>query len=233
MRKLPQVAPPASLTTLRAQGATYDMVRSDSSLRRALWEQQGGRCAYCERGLRDPSRDDHHTKIEHFHPQSSSKWDSDCRSCSGAANHAKTTTTWRNLLLCCDGNESAGQDFTCDTSKADIDICSDFRNPKHWTQGDRLVDIDRSGFAKPRPGLPNAATTVIDDVLNLNAKALVEARMRVLSARRKAINQQRRLNHGRVANLDAQMAARLRRDAANSEYGSTLLSLADELAQSL
>jgi uncharacterized protein (TIGR02646 family) len=207
------------------------MVRSDSSLRRALWDQQGGRCAYCERRLRDPSRDDHRTKIEHSHPQSSSKWDSDCKSCSGASNHASTATTWRNLLLCCDGNELAGENFTCDTSKAGTDICSDFRNPKHWTQGDRLVEIDRSGFAKPRPGLPNAAATVIGSVLYLNAKALVEARMLVLSPRRKAINHQRRLHHGRRASLDSQIAAILRLDATTSEYGSTLLSLADELTQ--
>lgn len=228
MRSIPQRVAPSSLTTLRATGATYEMVRSDPSIRRVLWQQQGRRCAYCERILRDPDRDDHRTRIEHFHPQSSPKWNNQCRVGSGAVNTAKAPTTWSNLLLCCDGNELAGKDFTCDKSKGNTDICSDFRNPKIWHR-DRLVHIGRSGQAKPVEGLPADAATIIDVVLNLNSEELVAARKRVLDARRKSIVAQSERHHGLSASLRSQIADILRRDATTLEYGSTLLSLADEV----
>jgi uncharacterized protein (TIGR02646 family) len=228
MRRIPQNVVPPSLTTLRAQGATYEMVRSDPSVRRALWESQGKRCAYCERSLRDPARDDHRTRIEHFHPQAGVKWDEDCRRASGVSDNAHAPTTWSNLLLCCDGNELAGKDFTCDKSKADEDICSDFRNPKSW-HGQRLLHIDRFGHARPMDGLPIGATRIIEEVLNLNSKYVVDARKSVQNARRRYVQQQQVLRHGLTPRQRSQIAERFRKDAETSEYGSALLSLADDL----
>ena len=229
MLRIPHVDVPEVLTTLRAQGATFETISSDPTVRRALWEQQGQRCAYCERKLRDPARADHRTRIEHFHPQSSSTWNSDCKRMSGTPSRAKAPTTWSNLLLCCDGNEMAKTDFTCDKSKRNAEICGSFRNPKSWT-GDRLVNIDRSGRARPVQGLPADAISVIDVDLNLNANHLIAARKLVQSAHLRYLQTQKSRHNGLTASQRSQIASQFRARALLSEYGSTILSLADELA---
>jgi uncharacterized protein (TIGR02646 family) len=223
-------AAPPEFVRLRAARAAFSELSSEPSIRRALWEQQGRRCAYCERLLRDPSRDDHQTRIEHFHPQSSAQWNTDCKRASGAGTKAKAPTTWSNLLLCCDGNESVGKPFTCDKSKDDIEICADFRNPKLWSgHPDRLVNIDREGRAEPVVGLPARASHVVDDVLNLNAEHVVEARQRVATPRRQELKKWKARHQGLDDQQRAVLVERWRTRAETSPYGTALLSLADWL----
>jgi uncharacterized protein (TIGR02646 family) len=230
MLSIPLATPPAVLTTLQLQGASYKDVSSNGSVRQALWDQQNRRCAYCERTIRNPERIDHRTKIEHFHPQSGGAWNADCARASGATDESKAPTTWGNLLLCCDGNELARTERTCDTSKSNTDICSDIRNPKSW-HGASLVVIDNSGRAKPAAGLPPEASKVVNEVLNLNSPELVRARAGVLAARKKRIAHLKATRGGLTGHQRSEVVTALLRDAESTEYGSTLISLAERMAR--
>jgi hypothetical protein len=230
MQRITVTAPPRALVDAVHHSASFSEVSSDASLRRTLWEQQRGRCAYCERVLRDPSRDDHRTRIEHFHPQSSAEWTIDCSRESGASVAERAAIAWTNLLLCCDGNEAAGRDFTCDKLKGNRDICADFCNPHRWPGG-AVLAVKRDGRVTPSPGLPAAADRVVQDVLNLNAPALVHARRSVLDARRAAISRIRAKHGGLTPRVRRDIAEILRRDAETHEFGAALLSLADEMTR--
>jgi uncharacterized protein (TIGR02646 family) len=228
MRRIHAATPPPSHSTHRASNAAFDELSSDPAVRRALWNEQGGRCAYCERTLRDPARHDHQTRIEHFHPQSGRVWTADCSLCSGAVGNHDAPTKWTNLLLCCDGNQVAGSEFTCDKSKAATDICAEFRNPKIWTH-EQVVVVDRDGRARPSSGLPAGAEAVVDAVLNLNAKHLVAARRAVIGARLRKLERMRSTHHGLTAQQREKLAAGLRVEASTAEFASALLTVADGL----
>jgi len=228
MRRIHAAAPPPSHSTRRAAKAEFDELSSDPAIRRALWDEQSGRCAYCERTLRDPARPDHQTRIEHFHPQSGRVWTADCSLCSGAIDNHDASTRWTNLLLCCDGHQVAGSDFTCDKSKAATDICADFRNPKLWTH-EQVVVVDRGGRALPGTGLPTGAEAVVDVVLNLNARHLVAARKAVIAAQLRELGRMRAINGGLTVKQRAKFAARLRAEAETAEFASALLTVADVL----
>lgn len=221
---------PSEYAALRAARAPFSKFSSEPAIRHALWEQQGRKCAYCERLLRDPSRDDHQTRIEHFHPQSSTSWNADCKQASGADSAVKAPTTWSNLLLCCDGNESVGKPFTCDKLKDDSEICADFRNPKLWSgHPDRLVSIDREGRAEPVAGLPVGASRVIDEIMNLNAEHVRAARKSVTDPLLREYKAWTTLHHGMSGTQRLLLAERWRTRAATSPHGTALLSLADWL----
>lgn len=228
MRRITAGSPPAAFVFDRARGVAYGDLFSMKALRRQLWEQQGGRCAYCERRLKGWDRDDHDTKVEHFHPQHTVVWTSDCKTSSGATKHDKSATSWPNLLLCCDGAtpETEGRTIQhCDSRKGDIDVCSDFRSPRAWT-GDRLVDVKRSGRLQVVGGLPDRAQEVIDDVLNLNCTIFVEARKATIDAllRRLAPSFEQSISQR------AKVAEALRAQADNVEYATAYLTLADKFA---
>jgi uncharacterized protein (TIGR02646 family) len=231
MRRIVGGVPPKSFSRYRAARATYGELSADKDIRRALRDQQKGLCAYCERRLRDVERDDHRTRIEHFHPQAGTRWDADCQVCSGAGSQADSPTTWTNLLLCCDGNEHAGEDFTCDKLKNNTDICSEFRNPRVFA-GSALVVINAiDGTAQAAPGLPAGAGGVVDEVLNLNAKHLIDARLSLLQAIRRELMPKITMvrSEAQRKSARAQIAARARRDATESEYPSVYLAFADRL----
>lgn len=228
MLRIPRTSPPQTFVEYRASKADYSTVSSDLATRYALWEQQGARCAYCERRLRDPSKPNHRTRIEHFHPQSGQLWVSDCAHCSGASGTDDATTCWSNLLLCCDGNEAAGANFTCDKSKVNQHICEQFRNPKTW-HGEKLVVIDDLGIAQPAPGLPADANWVLDVVLNLNAAHLVRDRKEVIAARKRAMVVKKDLHNGLSEKRRHELGHRLRKASQTDEFATTLLSLADRV----
>ncbi|QDG64429.1 hypothetical protein [Pseudarthrobacter sp. NIBRBAC000502771] len=228
MKKIVSVPPPPIFAYYRAQRVEYSGLSSDSEIRKALWLEQGGRCGYCERRLADPSQPGHGTRIEHFHPQSSKSWESDCGHCSGAPDNNAAPTTWSNMLLCCNGNENVGGAYTCDKSKADQDICAKFRNPKRWHQ-EMLVIIDSNGNAIPATGLPVDAQDVIDKVLNLNADHLVTVRKEIISARRKLVKKVESKHRGLTTKMRLDMATAIREYADDREYTSTLLSFANRL----
>ena len=231
MRRIEPGQPPQSHRTRRALHETYPAFSSDPAIRKALWERQGGVCAYCERRLRNPDELDHRTRIEHFHPQHTTIWGGDCSRSSGATDQGDSTTHWHNLLLCCDGFESAGREFTCDKAKGNTDICAQFRNPTQWAPP-RLLDVGRDGRATPVDGLPSDAPTVINDVLRLNERHLVAVRKQLISSFVQRINVAKRRSRGLTSNQRADLATKLRSKAAEpgQEYPSTLLSMADRLA---
>ncbi|WP_144753253.1 hypothetical protein [Curtobacterium pusillum] len=229
MRKIEAHAEPAAMLTLRRQGATFGELTSESSIRRTLWEQQGRRCAYCERSLADPATPGHNTRIEHFHPQNGSDWTADCERGSHASADDQAPVAWGNLLLCCDGNERAGRDFTCDKAKGNLDVCGRFRNPRDWTVG-RLVNVAPDGRVAPLSGLPDGADGVLGRVLNLNADHLVVARKVVLAALKREISARAARRHGLSPQQRSAMADNLRRDAGIREFGACYLAVAARLA---
>ena len=119
------------------------------------------------------------SRIDHFHPQSITIDDPVCRSRLAGTAPTTSGTAWVNLLLCCDG----GAERTCDVGKRDTHICARFLNPKDVSQVvDRLLDVGNGGRVTARPLLPPGSQEVVDDVLRLNATALVSARSETLAA---------------------------------------------------
>lgn len=228
MRNIPSVPPPKKYGQLLAAKAGFSELSSEPAIRQALWDQQGGICAYCERKLLRPALPNHRTRIEHFHPQGGLAWTADCKLCSGARSDGDAPTTWTNLLLCCDGNEYVGKPYTCDKLKGNKDICVSFRNPKLWPGGN-LVIIERNGCAKAIPGLPPGADDVVRQVLNLNTPQLRDVRISILAARRKAYLKRRIRKQGMTKAERAGYAQKIRNEAVSAEYPSTLLSFAESI----
>ena len=186
MIKITAAAPPPIFGFYRANKATYAQLASDDALRKALFDEQGGLCAYCERKLAYAPNGPHSTRIEHFHPQNpaaASALDVQaCRSASGAPQLADSDTTWTNLLLCCNGQETQGSSFQhCDVTKRDTDICVAFRNPKTFP-APRLLEVLPNGRIVPLPGMPRGAARVADEVLMLNRKSLTTVRRQLYRA---------------------------------------------------
>ena len=88
------------------------------------------------------------------------------------------------LALACPGTVPHRPDgkteTTCDTSKAESDICAVFHNPKltHLVQ---LVDVERDGRIRPVPGMPAGSEKVINDILRLNASFLCDERRKTMA----------------------------------------------------
>lgn len=211
---------------------SYPGISTLPSVRERLYDEQGGRCAYCERRLtRTPPDAVTTTRIEHFHPQSGlgSAFTPSCSSASGAASGEQATVSWGNLLLSCSGIGFDGE--TCDRKKQARDVCADFRNPKRSPAAlESLVTIDKRGRAVPHP--PDASglrQTIIDDVFALNDSNLIRARLIVLTALRKQLADRRRVKRGLPPAERRALAARLRADAATAEYASVRLSVARSL----
>ncbi|MEG8036451.1 hypothetical protein QP157_14390 [Sphingomonas sp. LR61] len=221
---------PRKFTELRAARAPYSKFSSEPSIRRRLWEQQGGRCAYCERKLRRWDHVNHRTRIEHFHPQHGLVWTATCKGQSGASDHESAPTTWKNMLLCCNGQEHLAETdlHRCDKKKDNTDVCEDFRNPRDW-HGYRLVDVKRSGKAFAVSGLPHGAQNVIDSVININDPDLVKTRRNLWASLEKKVAH---LYQASVADRAA-VAAYLREQAKTAAFATTYLSLADRFDPSI
>lgn len=221
-------APPTIYAQLRNQKVDFAGLKSSKRIRRTLWDQQQGRCAYCERALRDPDRDDHQTKIEHFHPQNASEWTESCAYCSGATSTLDAQTTWKNLLLVCKGIPRAGGQTTCDTSKGNEDICARFRNPKMWEYA-VLATVKRSGRIDAAAGLPDGADDVINRVLNLNDEHLISARRSIIAAVGAEANKIKARHNGLTRADREKLVSKLKEQAQRLEFATTRLSLAERL----
>lgn len=209
---------------------------ANRDVRRHLFDEQNGRCAYCERAL---PKDLSNTVIEHFHPRnllggSMSNWASEC----GQRAHVPANG-WDlieiaigNLLLCCEGKSlRRGEGATCDASKANKHVCPDYYNPK-GIDAATLVRIDAEGTAHAvfYPGADSTrAQVMIDSVFSINVESLKEIRRRIYTERLSEFLRVKAATRGRVpaATLRARAAARLRDEARRSEFGSTLLGVAD------
>jgi len=222
------------MTGYRAARASYAQLSNDRDVRRALYAEQKHVCAYCERPLAKIHEADHRTRIEHFHPQSDIVGQTPaCVSQSGASDLSLAPTQWSNMLLCCDGNERAGRDYTCDKAKGSADICATFRNPKSVPAGQELlVTIERDGRALAALGMPPGAQQVIDGVLGLNNPHLVRARRERVRTIKAELFEQQRKHHGLSAGQKVAAAQRLRAQAAqpNFAYATVNLTIARQLS---
>lgn len=232
MRGIQAGAPPAAFVRERASGVTYANLHSTAEVRAALWGEQRGLCAYCERSLgkQDPAR--HRTKIEHFHPQNNTTGGPECTRNSGDSNLDTSPTSWTNMLLCCDGASGAAGVSTCDTSKHGTDICAEFRNPKDWPGDQAMLIVSRDGTVSAGPGLPEGADEVINKVLNLNANHLLKLRHERRSSWMRKYNKQKERSHGLTAKQKQEFAQKIRDAAATSDVPTALLSLADTISPS-
>lgn len=236
MRAIRKSAVPQALQMAISDGISYDGWGRDVSqeVREAIAADQYGLCCYCERTLR--MGDTHKTKIEHFHPRSADQWigrpqkewrASACSRESGARDHQVSKTAWSNLLLACSG---VGSEETCDTKKGGSDICADFPNPAQ-TSRSNLVVIQRGGVAAPANGMHSGSGRVINDVLNLNAHSLREARRAMMAEYYKEYNSKKSRAKGLSAVEKRKAAKRIRGKAAEhrQSFPSALVAVAREI----
>lgn len=153
MRYIRKGQPPAELVAYCRDAAdpTYKDAPK-AALRDALWAEQHGLCAYCTGPLRASS-----TRIEHWAPQSAAP---------------ARQLDYRNLLLCCDGNEACRQaaQTHCDVRKGSAPIALNPTQP----EVERQVTFGRKGVRAI--GLTPEIQQEIDAVLGLNVDALTVRR---------------------------------------------------------
>lgn len=235
-------APPVLIQVNRAVPAIHGLGRVayedltaavKNDIRAQLYVAQNGRCAYCEERI---SADSRSSKIEHFHPQNpQGPSTAACTDRTGLARAiiGRADVTWRNLLLCCLGNQGSSYAAqTCDTRKANVDICESSYNPR-YIPGTRssLVSVGNDGVATAvyHPDAQASAQLVIDNVLNLNLRRLKDNRSLLFSEYLDRFTQ-----HSRRAStaqprsqLREKFLDKIRQDiAGGAGYPSTLASIA-------
>ncbi len=239
MRRIAARTPPSEHARLRASGGTYEEMSGVAAVRQALYDEQGGICAYCEQLLSLPEAETgpgrkgrHKTKIEHFHPRHSKTSEDDaCLRESGEAQLQHADTAWSNMLLCCHGGlDGANVESHCDTRKDGADICARFRNPK-TTSVQRLATVEPDGRLVAASGMPHGAQDVIDGVLGLNNRGLVRGRHEFVRALRRRIAQKKQTHGPRWPTHRNGVADKLELEAQASrqEFPSVLLAAADRL----
>ncbi|MGO1398622.1 MAG: retron system putative HNH endonuclease [Brevibacterium yomogidense] len=237
MRRIAKLTPPDSYVELLAANRTltYEEIPTPvkDDVRRHLFREQNGLCAYCETRL-----DIAASKIEHFHPQSLPARDAgpSCTTRIDAANLDRASVAIGNLLLCCDGHEGEpARQTTCDTRKRNTHICDDAHNPKKLPDTvSSIIRVRGDGTASLEvfPASPEAAQTAYDDTLNLNERRLVQIRRLVfaeLIAQMNKLRARRRLAHSPAATWRTAVAQRLRAQATEVPYPSTYESVADHV----
>lgn len=236
MYRIPPIEQPRELARAVSDLATIGYPDLSGEAKQEIWgalfAAQNGRCAYCEvRLVRG------HTKIEHFHPQNSGKISDACVHRINTKRIDRADLAWGNLLLCCTGHEGAAPgEQTCDTRKGGVDICDRFYTPRNLPAGvEMLVRVEMSGRLTVTycPGDTESGQRVIDDVLNLNCRTLVDARMvafgRYQQALRKKMRHDASTHHGASrAAIRRKWAQWLRGKCSTvPHFATTVLSVAD------
>lgn len=247
----PNVTLPKSLTTaIYVAKETFNQhggkspyqhlsTEAKEELRQFLYLRQYGLCAYCECSLGDSETINRTTKIEHFHPQSSVKLTQDCLTRLDLKREQDTTLLINNLLLVCAGNKTKGSELHCDSSKADIDICSVFLNPNLNRSFDSLVHVNPlNGAICIRPGAHPGelceANTVLDDILHLNNDQLCEMRRKIAASLRGEIaklykREQLKGHYETRTSIRDKFVSNLRGRPIKKDYPSVHFSIADFL----
>lgn len=222
---------PPSFVQEVSSGTTFRNLSAEAreDIRAHLLSEQGNRCAYCERCLRE----NHKTVLEHFHPQNmTGTRGSQCIDRIGRTNPLRSDVNLGNILVSCDGHKQhSGSRLTCDASKGGEDICAKFFNPKHQ-RSTTLVSVHRSGHicAVHFPDSEELAQGVLDVTLNLNDRYLCAARERVTDAWRAQWRKEILKNNSKknvsMKFIRSEFAKKLRQSAFNAEFPSTLESIA-------
>ncbi len=246
MRRIATGGEPTALTDANRNSIRHDSwgAAITGPIRDALHTDQSGICVYCERTI--PLAKHQYVpvaKIEHFHPRADAAWAgkstrqwtrSACCTESAAGSHSASKTAWTNLLLACPGTVPHRPDgkteTTCDTSKAESDICAVFHNPKltHLVQ---LVDVERDGRIRPVPGMPAGSEKVINDILRLNAPFLCAERQKTMARLYREYKNAKDRHHGLTPKQKRRYASQIRRqaDQLGTEYPSSMLAVAKEI----
>lgn len=147
-------------------GTTFSDVKD--KIRRALYEEQHGLCAYCMRELR---LEDPQLRIEHFYPRESCK---------------DELISWKldygNLLLCCNGCADGGS-VTCDVCKGSTQLKT-IPNPAGHHGIEESVSYETDG----RILWQGKHIDDFDKTLNLNCRTLKYLRMTVWSAYKRRLH---------------------------------------------
>lgn len=204
-----------------------------AAVRQKLHAAQRGRCAYCEKRIEANSES---SKIEHFHPQRlASELADGCLTQLGltAQQMDRADVKWGNLLLCCRGWEGSPQAAqSCDTKKANIDICQAVFSPRHLAPGRPSgVGVSMTGVVRPLfwPESEESAQRAIEMVLNLNLQLFKDTRARIFRSYLQQFLELKTQDRGRTATavLRANFAAKARARAEDgAPFASTLLSVA-------
>lgn len=134
------------------RGITFTDVKDE--LRRVLFHEQHGLCAYCMSVV-----DAEHCKIEHFLPRT---------------HYPESNLDYKNLLLCCPG--IYGDDHTCDTKK-DSTLLSPSCNPAGAHPIEHFITYDLNDGSILWQGVHH---TDLDDTLNLNSEHIKKNRLNAL-----------------------------------------------------
>jgi uncharacterized protein (TIGR02646 family) len=158
-------------------------------LRKALAEDQGFLCVYCEQRLKVDGNVLKDVKIEHFKPQSIYKGAVNDASknkylCDDEISYRKNLTLdYDNLFLACSGMTSSQQH--CDTSKGNYELCH-LKKPSTWSAADEIfikfddgkITSDNLGIKTELNGTINLQNNKLTNpkYLNLNNQKLIEIR---------------------------------------------------------
>lgn len=213
-----------------SQSHDPSIISSMSEVRQALLEEQRYRCAYCERRLTDEFGT---TKIEHFHPKSRDFISSSCKAQSGAGDGVKAAVAWTNLLMVCLGNGDEGNAATCDSRKADTDVCGRIRNPKLTPLLTSQVRVDFTDGTVHAVNGDEGSDDVFNTVLGLNDGFLCRGRFNMYRAVVKRLNELNdaasRRSSSKQAKARLSDIEKMLREAAEREpYGSVYITLLEK-----
>ncbi len=180
MRTIPKAPEPSCLAGLRREAARIERDTSrpptggdwepkdcGDAIRRGLWAEQSGLCAYCMRRMQPTGCG---MKIEHFVARSA---------------EPRRMYDWDNLLGVCDGvwrGGPAGEVYTCDTHRGDRKL--------HVHPASESPPRPEEVFRFAKDGRVEARGTEAGsdcETLNLNATPLVEARQQVIRGLRRRL----------------------------------------------
>jgi len=166
MRWIRKNAPPFEFQTyVKADNASYEDMDTEvkNALRRALFDEQLGLCAYCQQKLNVAE-----TKIEHHCEQSI---------CNGENDRQDRRLDYANLLLVCLGISGENDDLHCDTHKATLDQTQGLPMQINPTINNHIATISYS-----RTGIIRSSNPLFDSelnkILNLNLNYLKILRKR-------------------------------------------------------
>ena len=164
MRWIRKNTPPHEFQVyVRVENADYDEMDTEVKdvLRQALFDEQFGVCAYCQKKIKLTK-----TKIEHHCERSI---------CNGENGTQDRRLDYTNLLLVCPGKGGKSNDLHCDTQKATFDITNGLPMQINPTIKNHIATISYSST-----GLVRSSKTSFDKelnkILNLNVKYLKKER---------------------------------------------------------
>jgi len=148
---------------VRIENADYDEMDTEVKdvLRQALFYEQFGVCAYCQKKIKIDK-----TKIEHHCERSI---------CNGENGTQDRRLDYINLLLVCPGKGGRSNDLHCDTQKATFDSTNGLPMQINPTIKNHIATISYSSVGLVRSS-KESFDHELNEILNLNVKYLKKER---------------------------------------------------------